>query len=89
MMGRLPPASQSYQKGIYWIDPSRDIAYRFLKKNNQKQRLKDFLNPYCKKHVFAIIDLGDLAPLFLRINDGVRRFIREILKIRMKEGRKK
>ena len=89
MMGGLPPASQSYQKGIYWIDSSRDIAYRLLKKNNQEQRLKDFLNPYCKKHVFAIIDLGDLAPLFLRINDGVRRFIREILKIRMKEGRKK
>lgn len=56
------PVSRDYKLGVYWIDLSRDLAFGARQLLRSPQALPDFLAPYFKPHVHAVLDWHDLKP---------------------------
>jgi D-aspartate ligase len=63
----IAPDPQDYQVGVYWVDITRDVHYWVFGKKKNGFTLKSYLEPYIKKHVFAIFDWKDLGPAILRL----------------------
>ncbi len=61
------PQPSDYRKEIYWIDLFRDIGYTAKFITKERQSLWDYLQPYVKPHVFAIIDVSDMGPFLRRV----------------------
>ena len=70
--GELPTSSVAQKNGIYWIsvpfDPVRDI--RQLR--NDHLRLRHYLLPYLRPHVFDILDRRDPKPFLAKLAAGLR-----------------
>ncbi len=67
MLGEMPTQT-TYRQGLYWIDLTRDLAYHFRRVLRGELPLKDFLQPYCRPHTFAILDYRDLHPFGKRVS---------------------
>jgi predicted ATP-grasp superfamily ATP-dependent carboligase len=70
-MGRFPQ-QQGYQKGIYWVDISRDVASWIPKIIRGEYGLVNFTQPYLREHVFAILNWGDIRPAMQKTWDTIR-----------------
>ncbi len=64
--GIMPVQTPAIQK-YYWIDLSRDLAYGPQYLRESKEPIGEYLQPYLKKHVFAVYDLSDIKPFLKRI----------------------
>ncbi|MEN6522914.1 MAG: hypothetical protein ABFD14_04235 [Anaerolineaceae bacterium] len=71
MLGEVP-SQIDYQKGIYWIDLTRDWAYHLKRALQGKYPWKQFITPYQKNHVFAILDVHDMGPFIKRVTTLVQ-----------------
>ncbi len=75
MFGEIPQ-QYSYVEDLYWIDLSRDVPYHLPAVFWGKKSLKSFLTPYFSKHVFAILDILDIRPFFVRSFNLVKDALR-------------
>lgn len=64
--GELPVAAP-YRKGVYWVDLTRDVGYSALFLTQEHYSLAEYLRPYLRPHVFAILDWYDLRPFLRRV----------------------
>ena len=74
--GKYPAsnAHNTFKKGIYWIDLTKDLAAFFQYRKNKYSLLK-YLKPYFSKHIFAIHNFKDPLPFIKRCFDLLKRII--------------
>jgi len=63
--GELPSA-RAFREGIYWIDLTRDVGYSARYLTSERYRPMEYLRPYLRPHVFAILDATDPLPFLKR-----------------------
>ncbi len=61
------PAAATSRPGVYWIDLTRDLGYSAICLTRERYRVIDYLRPYLRPHVFAILDRKDLRPFRRRV----------------------
>jgi len=72
MQGELP-STCSYRTGIYWIDLVRDIGYSIASHKKERYSLSQYIQPYLRSHVFAILDPRDPKPFVKRCINLLKR----------------
>lgn len=60
------PIRKGFEKGIYWIDFTRDLFAFIQYRKKGKYSIIRFLYPYLKKHIFAVFNFFDLKPFIKR-----------------------
>jgi D-aspartate ligase len=75
IQGELPSAP-SYRTGIYWIDITRDASYSVRCLSKHRYSPVQYVLPYLKPHVFAVLDLKDPKPFMKRLADLIMRAIK-------------
>lgn len=60
-----PQNKIKFPENIFWIDITKDILRFFASRKEEGYALRDYIRPYFKKKVFAILSLTDPIP-FLR-----------------------
>ena len=60
------PSQSQYQTGVYWISLDRDIGYSLKYRKQEQYKLKEYLHPYSKKHVFDALNWRDPLPFIKR-----------------------
>jgi predicted ATP-grasp superfamily ATP-dependent carboligase len=63
------PRVRGQRTGLYWIDLVRDLGCDVAYAGREPYRLRDYLRPYLRPHVFAIADLRDPMPFAVRLAD--------------------
>lgn len=63
--GELPKAG-SNQDGVYWIDLTKDVLSSVRYRRQEKYSWSQYLKPYLRPHVFAILDFKDIKPFIKR-----------------------
>jgi|tagenome__1003787_1003787.scaffolds.fasta_scaffold20939257_1 D-aspartate ligase len=66
------PVQQDYEQGIYWIDVTRDLQNLRHYLGRPDYSLGEFLEPYRRSHIFAVLDRDDVRPAATRGVDTVR-----------------
>jgi hypothetical protein len=68
----LEPVQRDYEQGIYWIDVTRDLQNlpHYLRRPGYS--LGNFLQPYRRSHIFAVLDRHDIGPAAARGLDTMR-----------------
>ena len=66
------PVQRDYEQGIYWVDITRDLQHLRHYLRRPGYSLNDFLQPYRRPHVCAVLDRDDLGPAVTRGVDTVR-----------------
>lgn len=74
VLNNLPP-SNDFQKGVFWIDIFRDVSYSLTSRSKEKDKPISYVQPYIKRHVFAVFDLTDLKPFIRRCKNLIGRAI--------------
>lgn len=75
LMYNEPPQAGKYEKGVFWIDITRDLGYSLMNFRQEKLAFSEYLRPYLKPHVCAIWSLKDMKPFFQRLGFMVKQFI--------------
>lgn len=57
------------RSGVYWIDLTQDLNASVRYYSAEKYRPGQYLEPYLKSHIFAILDLKDPLPFLKRLVD--------------------
>jgi D-aspartate ligase len=65
VLGELPTQT-TFQTGVYWIDLTRDLGYSIRHFAKERYSPIQYIRPYVKPHVFAILDLRDPKPFVRR-----------------------
>jgi D-aspartate ligase len=68
----LVPVQQEYEHGIYWIDVTRDVQNLRHYLRRPGYSVGNFLEPYRRSHIFAVLDRHDVGPAATRSLDVVR-----------------
>ena len=68
----LVPVQQEYEQGIYWIDVTRDVQNLTHYLRRPGYSVGNFLEPYRRSHIFAVLDCRDVGPAAVRGVDAVR-----------------
>lgn len=58
---------EHFTRDVYWIDIPRDLGYSFKHRKEERFGWREWLLPYRKPHVFAILDWRDPVPFLRRI----------------------
>src|SRR3954454_5024607 len=66
------PVQRDYERGIYWIDVTRDLQNLRHYLRRPGYSLGDFLQPYRRSHIFAVLDRHDIGPAATRGLDTMR-----------------
>ena len=74
--GERPPPIRP-RTGLYWIDETLDIPCTATRAGRDGRPLREILRPWARKHVFAVYDPHDRAPLIVGGLKRVRERIRE------------
>lgn len=74
VFGELPSGCD-YQTGIYWIDLIRDIGYSLKCLRGERYSLSQYIQPYLRPHIFAILDQHDPKPFIRRVINIARKAI--------------
>lgn len=67
------PAAAPYRQGVYWVDLTRDLGYSAIYLTRERYTPGEYLRPYLRPHVFAILDWRDLRPFIQRVAYLVRQ----------------
>ena len=72
LVNGIVPVQRDYQQGMYWVDVTRDLqnATHYLRRPGYS--LGEFIEPYRRPHVFAVLDRDDVRPAAIRGVDTVR-----------------
>ena len=65
------------KEGIYWIDLAKDIIRSFQFRKIEKYSLSEYIKPYLKPHVFAVLSLSDPKPFFKRSSGFIKEFFKK------------
>lgn len=68
VLGEIPSAI-NYRKGIYWIDLTKDLAASVQYKKRSQFSLIQYIKPYLKPHIFAVLSIKDPMPFIKRCID--------------------
>jgi D-aspartate ligase len=68
----LVPVQRDYEQGIYWIDVTRDMQNLTHYLRRPGYSVGNFLEPYRRSHIFAVLDRRDVGPAAVRGVDAVR-----------------
>jgi hypothetical protein len=72
------PAAANYHKGVYWVDITRDLGYSALYLTRERYSPGEYLRPYFRPHVFAILDWKDVRPFVRRVAFLLRQALGKI-----------
>jgi D-aspartate ligase len=66
------PVQRDYEQGVYWIDVTRDLQNvgHYLRRPGYS--LNDFVEPYRRSRIFAVLDRHDIGPAAARGLDTAR-----------------
>lgn len=78
--GSLPEITGDYIKGIYWIDPGKDIVESIRSFKRERFKFADYFRPYLNHSILTIPDVRDLKPLMKRTTDAVTMIPKIILR---------
>ena len=56
------PEPTRFEEGVYWVDLLRDLGYSVTRRHSERYRLRDYVRPYVRRHVFAVPAWRDPAP---------------------------
>jgi D-aspartate ligase len=68
----LEPVQQNYEQGVYWIDITRDMQNLRHYLRRPGYSVGNFLEPYRRSHIFAVLDRHDVGPAAARGVDTLR-----------------
>ena len=63
----IAPQTSGFREEVYWIDLFRDLAFSGMYLPQERQSLADYLRPYLRPHIFAILDRTDPGPFLQRL----------------------
>jgi predicted ATP-grasp superfamily ATP-dependent carboligase len=66
------PVQREFEQGIYWIDVTRDVQNVRHYLGRPGYSLAEFLRPYRRSHIFAVLDRDDARPAATRGVDTIR-----------------
>jgi D-aspartate ligase len=66
------PVQRDYEQGVYWIDVTRDLQNVGYYLRRPGYSLNDFVEPYRRSCIFAVLDRHDIGPAVARGLDTVR-----------------
>jgi predicted ATP-grasp superfamily ATP-dependent carboligase len=66
------PVQRDYERGIYWIDVTRDLQNVGYYLRRPGYSLREFLRPYRRTCIFAVLDRHDVGPAAARSVDTMR-----------------
>jgi predicted ATP-grasp superfamily ATP-dependent carboligase len=66
------PEQRDYEQGVYWIDVTRDLQNMRYYLRRPGYSLRQFLEPYRRSCIFAVLDRHDLGPAAARGIDTLR-----------------
>ena len=66
------PVQRDYEQGIYWVDVTRDLQYLRHYLRRPGYSLGEFLEPYRRTCIFAVLDRRDVGPAAARGLDTLR-----------------
>jgi D-aspartate ligase len=74
------PEQCDYEQGIYWIDITRDLQNmrHYLRRSDYS--LGEFVAPYRRSHIFAVLDRDDVRPAATRGVDTARIAVARVRK---------
>ena len=72
MLGESPTPAD-FRKNVYWINVASDLKQSIKHRRTEKYSLRDYIRPYIKPHVFALLDWRDPKPFIKRISAGFRK----------------
>ena len=72
LYGEVPAAAQ-VREGVQWIDGTKDLMYALPELLRKPAGVRNFVQPYCQPHVFAVYDRADLRPIAVRYRYLARR----------------
>ncbi|KPJ67038.1 MAG: hypothetical protein AMJ43_06140 [Coxiella sp. DG_40] len=68
VLGEIPSAI-NYRKRIYWIDLTKDLVASVQYKKRSQFSLIQYIKPYLKPHIFAVLSIKDPMPFIKRCID--------------------
>lgn len=69
------PSANDYRTGVYWISLARDVCYSAKYHSTERYSLIQYVRPYIRPHVFAILDSKDPLPFVQRCIDLAKRVV--------------
>jgi D-aspartate ligase len=66
------PKVDRFETGVYWIDLVRDMGCNVGYARRERYRVRELVEPYRRRHVFAIWDPRDPRPFLVRIANLAR-----------------
>jgi len=75
--GQLPKTAD-FRDGVFWIDVGGDLYCSFQYKRKRKLSLIDYLRPYVKPHIFAVLDLRDPMPIMKRLLNAPKSIFEKV-----------
>jgi predicted ATP-grasp superfamily ATP-dependent carboligase len=69
----------SFKENVYWIDLDKDILRFFISHKEEGYSLKQYLQPYCKEKIFAILSADDPLPYVKRVSYLTKLLFRKII----------
>lgn len=73
LLGDSPPVPNGYRLGLYWINGLSDAVQSARHFRQERYRLRDYVRPYLRPHVFDTFDLHDPRPFAVKLLAAVKR----------------
>jgi D-aspartate ligase len=73
------PSAGGFRHGVYWIDLTRDAGYSARYLLTERYSPAQYLRPYVRPHVFAILDATDPAPFIKRCGALLLEALRRLM----------
>lgn len=71
----------TFRENVYWIDLDKDVLRFFISRKEEGYTLKQYLEPYLKEKVFAILSITDPLPYLKRISYLSRLLLKRLIDI--------
>lgn len=71
---------KSFRSGIYWIDLCKDVTHSLLSRRQENFSIMDYVRPYLKCKVFAVLSARDPLPLIRRLHFILLKAVHQVKK---------
>jgi predicted ATP-grasp superfamily ATP-dependent carboligase len=79
MFGELIAFPRNFQKGVFWIDPGKDLIESIRSYRKERFALSSYVIPYFRRNVFTLPSWRDPMPSFKRMGDGIKMLMERII----------